>query len=128
MGDTRDPEEIAKADVETLSNEELMVAIGAYAQQKGEATAVQDLVAESKETRQSGPLPALRDTLPRAHKRLSLDAVEERKSSIDERAEQRDEKLDEYLTEATARFDDPSEDTQSGDLVVVNPFLEAMLA
>ena len=111
MGDTRDPEEIAKADPEDLTNEELMITVGAFAQQKGEATAVQGLVAESKETRQSGLLPALRDTLARARKRLSLNAVEKRKSSIDERAEKREEHLRDYMREATARFDDPTENT-----------------
>ena len=94
-------EEIADADLGDLSDEELMLAIGAYAQRKGEAEARREHVGACVNRRRSGLRP-LWNVVRVTSWRLSLRYVESMGTSATETAAERNNEFQDYLTEATA--------------------------
>jgi hypothetical protein len=111
--DRRDPAAIADSPPEELSQKELMLAIGAYAERKGEAEALHEHISDCAERRRSGLLPTLRSVVKSASARLSRRHVESREAAVEEKVEECSDDFDEYLAEASDRFDrslDPEDD------------------
>ena len=107
------PRRLVAPTPDELTDKELMLAIGAFAQRKGEAEARREHIAACADRRRSGLLPALRNAVEVAGARPSRRRVEDMETTVDATVEEREEDFSEYLTEATARFD-PNETANWG--------------
>lgn len=105
-GGDRDVSEILDKSAGELTDRELMIALGALAQKRGEAEQRSERIRTWEQQRERGLFPALRGAVRSATTRLSPERIEDRKASAEEQEEAEGARFEKYLAEATARFDD----------------------